>query len=189
MTLPDSAPKDDPAGVWALQLQLMQIVETILGPRDPSRVLWQPQFCGSEPNVRFSLDGCAVFAELSDNVKSYWPAVLYELAHETVHLLDPGLLGSANFLEEGVAVEFSILAQQIWCLDRIQIPSYGSKYRLALKLARGLPGPLLPNAARIRRDVGRLSAVTTEDLFRCYPFVDPRLADALICKFNAASGT
>ena len=48
---------------------------------------------------------------MSDNGRFYWPTVVYELAHETVHLLNPVFLGEANYLEEGVAVAFSLHGQ------------------------------------------------------------------------------
>lgn len=187
--LPTTEPKSDPVGLWAVQLHLLRIAEDLLGPRDPSKALWQPQFEGAGPNVRFSLDRRSVFAELSTNGESYWPTALYELAHETVHLLDPGLLGTANYLEEGIAVAFSIYAQHLYCVGRVQTPSEGSKYSLALKLVSALPGQPLLCAGRIRRDVGRFSAVTPQDLVRLFPNMNQQFANALTRKFSEFADT
>ena len=188
VNLPTTEPKNDPAGVWAVQLHLFRIAEDLFGPRDPSIALWQPQFEDAGPNVRFSLDGLGVFAELSTNGESCWPTVIYELAHETVHLLDPGLLGTANYLEEGIAVAFSIYAQHLYCVDRVQTPCESSKYGLALKLVSALPGQPLLCAGRIRRDIGRFSAVTPQDLVRLFPTINPQLANDLTRKFSEVSG-
>ena len=77
--------------------------------------------------TRQNLDGA--FAELSRASECYWPTVVFEMAHETVHLLNP-VPGNANNLEEGVAVAFSLRVQ----------PSYGICYpALNPRLSSGLP--------------------------------------------------
>ena len=72
MKLPSSNPIEDPEGVWALQLRLLTIAERLFGPRDASKTLCQPQFDGSEPNVRFTIDKRGVYAELSDDDYVWW---------------------------------------------------------------------------------------------------------------------
>ncbi len=104
---------------------------------------------------------------LSYASKNYWPTVLYEMAHETIHLLNP-ISGSANWLEEGVAVEFSIYAQQKFSLPCIQSPDSGS-YRQALDMVRLLPGGALCSAYRVRDAFGSLSSVTFDQLCELFP--------------------
>ena len=177
-----TAPIDDPVRVWALQLELMAIAEALFGPRDVSYQLYQPQFYEWGPNVRFTYDGSGVYSELSNNGRRFWPTVLFEMAHETVHLLNPGILGTANYLEEGVAVAFSLHAQTLYGVD-VHVPSIPS-YIYALELVDMLPGDILSDAALIRREVGRFSKVTPEDLLGLYPELDSHLAVELTSKFD-----
>ena len=46
MQLPETKPRDDPGTLWALQVELMSVAQSILGPRDPSKQVYQPQFTG-----------------------------------------------------------------------------------------------------------------------------------------------
>lgn len=206
MNLPTTLPVDDPEGLWALQLHLLRIAENIFGPRDSTLRSYRPQLGQSEsftiltgmeicrpkftddgPQVNFDFDSKRVFAELSRNGERYWPTVLYELAHETIHLLNPGTLGTANYLEEGVAVAFAIYAQMWYSIARIQTPEEGSKYECAFRLVSALPGPLLTNASRIRSDVGRFDAAKRQDLERLFPDVDTQLANDLTRKFSVVA--
>lgn len=177
-----SSPIDDPPSVWKLQLELLAIAEALFGPRDSSYQLYQPQFYENGPNVRFSLDRKGVWAELSYNGRFYWPTVLYELAHETVHLLNPGVLGTANNLEEGVAVAFSIYVQQAYGVE-IQRPSIPS-YVYALSLVEALPNNPLTSAGRIRRELGRFSNVSKDDLVNLFPELDVDVANHLTDRFK-----
>ena len=132
---PDADPRDDPAALWTLQRDLLSLAESVLGPRDTSKTIFQPQFHDDGPQLRNtpSLDGA--FVEMSRNGELYWPTVVYEMAHETVHLLDP-IPGGANNLEEGIAVAFSL-----WVQPRYQIhmePKMES-YLYALELVKVLP--------------------------------------------------
>ena len=176
-----TSPTDDPARLWALQLELLALAEDLFGPRDPLLQLLPPQFYGDIPIIGFTLDQTGAFAQLSLNGQYYWPTVVYELAHETVHLLDP-VVGNANNLEEGVAVAFSLHIQHLYGLS-IQVPSMPS-YVYALTLVGKLPGDILSAAGRIRREVGRLSDVAPDDLIRLFPALDARIANELSCKFN-----
>ena len=176
-----TAPIDDPSSLWALQLELLAMAEALFGPRYPSYQLYQPQFYEEGPNLRFGLDQQGVWAEISCNGRFYWPTVVYELALETVHLLNPGLLGTANNLEEGVAVAFSLHAQTQYGVD-VQVPAIPS-YVYAVRLVDKLPGDILSDAALIRRELGQLRKVTPQDSRRLFPGLDARIAHELTRKF------
>lgn len=204
LKLPSTVPVDDPEGLWELQLQLLEMAEEIFGPRDSSLRMYQPQidkeksqivlrglelcrprFTDDGPQVNF--DNKKVFAELSRCGERYWPTVLYELAHETIHLLNPVTLGTANYLEEGVCVAFSIEVQHKFDLGPdycIQRPKKNCKYAIALSLVNQLPEPVLCSASKLRNKAGSLSDVTVKDLRSLYPDIDEALAVALTCKFS-----
>ncbi len=166
MQLPTSIPEHDYPGLWALQQELLTLAEKLLGERDRTKTIYQPVFHDNGPHLRNTptLDGA--FAELSPTSKIYWPTVVYEMAHETIHLLNP-TVSNTNFLEEGVAVEFSIYAQGLYGLAA-QVPQSGN-YLEALQLTRALPGGTFPAAYRARAIAGSLNAVTFEQLCVLFP--------------------
>lgn len=106
-------------------------------------------------------------APWEDGASLYWPTVVFELAHEVVHLLDP-IAGNGNKLEEGVAVEFSIYVQKKLGVPVVQQPTRGFCFE-ALSLVRMLPGGVFESARRIRHAAGPLSRVTTKALQGIYP--------------------
>lgn len=172
MNLPTSIPENDPAALWWLQGVLMNWAEQLVGKRNQSKKIYQPAFHENGPHIRNSpsLDGA--FVELSCRAKEYWPTTVYEMAHETIHLLDP-MAGYTNWLEEGVAVEFSIYAQQMFRLPCIQSPKSGP-YREALEMVRSLPDGAFSSAYRIRKALGSLGAVSFEQLCALFPTHDPQ---------------
>ncbi len=159
MKLPNSVPETDPSALWALQQELLGLAEQLVGKRDQSKRIFQPTFHENGPHIRNtpSLDGA--FVELGSGSKVYWPTVVYEMAHETIHLLNP-TVGYTNWLEEGVAVEFSIHVQREFGL-LIQSPSSGP-YREALEMVRVLPDGVFRAAYRVREVSGSLSAASFE---------------------------
>lgn len=167
MQLPTSIPESDPQNLWSMQNTLLTLAESLVGERDKAKTIYQPAFHAKGPHIRNtpSLDGA--FVELGNGSKVYWPTVVYEMAHETIHLLNP-TTGYTNWLEEGVAVEFSIYAQGQYHLTTIQEPTSGP-YLEALQMVRALPGGCFPAAHRIRTNIGSLGAVTFEQLHRLFP--------------------
>ena len=131
MQPPQTSPKGDPVALWALQLHLLSLAEAALGARDASKKIYQPAFADDGPHIRNTpgLDGA--FAELSRNSECYWPTAINELAHETVHLLNPAP-GNGNYLCEGVAVAFSLHAQTKFGFQPHAVGP--SSYRRALEL-------------------------------------------------------
>ncbi len=186
LQLPGTDPINDPARLWQLQCELLGMAEKLFGPRDTSFKICQPEFRPDGPRIRFTPDNTGVYAELSPNGRLYWPTVLYELAHETVHLLNPGLLGTENNLEEGVAVAYSIYALRQYHVPDSEIDKYPKmeQYKCALKLANCLPEGALKSAGRIRREVGRLSDATSDDLRGLYCGLEPSIAEKLASKFT-----
>ena len=175
-----SLPGEDPTGLWSVQLELLTLAEDILGPRDTSKVIYQPVFADGGPN----LDGA--FAELSRNAEGYWPTVVKELAHETVHLLNPKP-GDGIWLSEGVAVAFSNYAQQQFKLEpqRVKKPSY----RRALELASELPPGPLAAGRRIREACGCLDNASQSILETLFPSVDQETFDGALSTISEGMGS
>jgi hypothetical protein len=169
--LPSTIPEDDPAGLWWLQNLLLDWAEQLLGKREQSKKIYQPKFHENGPYLinTPSLDGA--FAVLGPGSARYWPSVVYEMAHETVHLLNP-IAGYTNYFEEGIAVEFSIFAQRMFGVLNIQKPVSGS-YWEALELVRSLPDGTFHSAHRVREAYVSLGSVTFEQLLILFPENDP----------------
>ena len=178
-----TVPIDDPAVLWALQLELLAIAEAVFGPRDQSKKLYQPQFRHDMARgSRHTPDFRGVFVELGPNGRRYWPTVVYTMAHETVHLLESSCWQRKLTFEEGVAVAFSLHAQTLYGVD-VQVPSIPS-YVYALTLVDKLPGDILSDAALIRRELGPLIHVTPDGLRGLFPNLDAHLANELTHKFK-----
>lgn len=180
-TLPiSSSPGEHPGALWAVQLQLLRLAEDALGPRDASKKIYQPVFADDGPFIRNTPNLDGAFAELSRNAESYWPTAIYELAHETVHLLNPKP-GVGNWLSEGVAVAFSVHAQICFKLppQRIGVQSY----RRSLELVSELPcGPLAAGQS-IRAPCGSLDGATKGVLTELFPSVDSEILTELCNPF------
>ncbi len=179
LTLPAAlSPGGDPSALWTVQLQLLRLAEDTLGPRDSSKTIYQPVFADNGPFIRNTPNLDGAFAELSRNAEACWPTAVYELAHETVHLLNPKP-GVGNWLSEGIAVAFSVYAQLHFKLEpqRINMQSY----HRSLELVSELPyGPLA--AGRSIRDVcGSVNSATRIILETLFPSVDSEILREL-CK-------
>jgi len=120
------------------------------------------------------MDGA--FVALSMAASGYWPTVIFELAHETVHLLDP-IAGYTNWLEEGIAVDYSIYAQFLFGLTPLQ-PEPGP-YMEALQLVRTLPGGSFSAARVIREKIGALSSIKSSQLQDFFPDAEPEVLSQL----------
>ena len=180
MKLPDTNPRDDPAGLWALQLELLAMAESTLGPRDSSKKLYQPQFSDGVPHIFNTKNPDGVIVRLSRNGERYWPTVVYEMAHETVHLLNP-IPGNANNLEEGVAVAFSMVVQPLY---GICIPPQMKSYLYALGLVVALPGGPLEAGKHVRERAGAFSVATVQDMEALFPSVDGAVLSKLVEEFD-----
>ena len=181
LRLPQSKPCEDPSGLWTVQGALLSAAQAHLGTRDESKKIFQPQFTDEGPMLRNTpaLDGA--YVELSRAGENYWPTVMFELAHETVHLLDP-IPGDTNYLEEGIAVFFSLEVAS-WYNDYVR--SSTGPYRDALELTESLPAGPLEAGKRVRESVGALSNATAASMAALFPNVDERTLTRLTTIFDA----
>ena len=181
MNIPDTYPVNDPAGLWALQWQLIEIAERELGPRDRRKKVYQPTFADDGPLLRNTPNFDGAFVKLSRNAEHYWPTAVFEMAHETVHLLNPVARDAGNMLEEGVAVAFSLHVQPMHGFAMpVTMPSYVD----AMQLAESLPGGALLAGRLIRKSAGALSAATEDLLGRLFPGVGRGIHARLAGQFD-----
>ena len=178
MGLPqDTSPQDAPAALWALQQELLDLAEGLLGPRDRSKQICQPVFNDDGPFLRNTPDGDGAFAVLSPNAAGYWLTAIYEMAHETVHLLNP-VAGGVNFLEEGIAVAFAMRAMAAYGQPPFETDV--ALYTEALNLVRALAPDVFAAGRRIRERAGALSKAARCDLEILFPAVDR----AVLCRLS-----
>jgi hypothetical protein len=166
---PNTRPESEPSTLWLLQTELLNVAQGLLGKRDLTKHIYQPSFHPAGPHLRNTpnLDGASV--ELSPNAAGYWPSTVYEMAHETVHLLNP-TVSHTNWLEEGVAVAFSQHALALYGLPIF--PVIFDTYRRALELVSDLPGGPFEFAKAARAVAGALNQVTFEQLAGLAPSHD-----------------
>lgn len=169
-----SSPGEDPSALWTVQLQLLDLAENTLGPRDDSIRICRPVFSDDGPHITLNFNG--TFAELSRNAEEYWPAAVYELAHETVHLLNPKP-GVGNWLSEGIAVAFSDCALLSFKLEPYSTDM--QSYRRALDLVSELPRGSLAAGCTIRDAYGSLESATQSKLEALFPSVESEILSEL----------
>ena len=185
MKLPETDPRDDPAGLWALQQELLMRAEFALGPRDASKTIYQPQFTEEGyPHITNTPNFDGAFVEVTHRAACSWPEAVFEMAHETVHLLNP-IPGNENILEEGVAAAFSLIIQPVY---GISIQTSMKSYLYALKLVATIPGGPLEAGRRVREHVGALSAARVQDLEQLFPDVEVSLLRKLVEEFDRDMG-
>lgn len=180
-TFPQSRPDSEESAtmVWTIQQELLVRAERLLGSRNPLKTILPPVFCADGPVLMNTPNYDGAFAALSLNAARYWPTVVYELAHETVHLLDP-IVGNTNWMEEGTAVEFSVVMSRT-LTSHAMGPEPSSIYAIARSLVQQLPAPTLGSIGVLRQRFGPLSAITSDQIRTVFP----DLPDTLTIRLTA----
>lgn len=176
--------RPDGSPAWTLTTCLGHFLaeaECLLGPRDRSWTVLGVEFFGDRPCTWFPGDRRHLAVRLSLSAAHDPKRALFQLAHETVHLLAPVQLGQATVLEEGLAAWFA--DQQSHNLGLDMVDSTAS-YRDAATLAAHLV-TLWPEAIRqTRHDQPVISEIAPEQLLKAAPGLDPAKADALCRRFS-----
>lgn len=121
------------------------------------------------------MDGA--FARLSRYAAGYWPSVIFDLAHETVRLLDP-VMGITNWLEEGAAVAFSIRMSRELTSHPMAAPP-GSVYATAHELVLQLPPPIEQSLGALRKEFGPFSTISSDQLANKFQLLSKNVCDQL----------
>lgn len=96
---------------WTLASRLGEMIayiEAQFGERDRSKTILGIEFCDSGPQTWFPGNRGHIVIQLGLSAKEDPVQALFQLAHESVHLLDPVVFGFATVLEEGLATHFSL---------------------------------------------------------------------------------
>lgn len=106
----------------------IDLAEGLFGKRDSSYTLLGMYFCEEalHPCIVYHPNNeNRVFIELTANTLQNRPRACYQLCHEVIHLLAPDKYNknSANNLEEGIAVWFSL-----YCMNKFFPGSYNEYY-------------------------------------------------------------
>lgn len=178
---PAVTPKDSEQDVVDLQNYLLSEAESLLGDRDQAKIILPTRFHDGGPCIMNSYDGKGAWAVLSANAAGYWPTTLYELAHETVHLLNP-VVGYTNYLEEGVAVAFSVDMSKTQTTHPMS--PCDQFYSKAYELVQKLPNGVYESAKQIRAQCGSLGAASPAALIQLFPELDVQLIEDLCNECN-----
>jgi hypothetical protein len=175
----NSLPKDNPSGLWQLQTKLMAEAERLFGARDCTKLIYQPSWDIEGPHLRYTPNKDGAFAELGYISKSDWKWAVYELAHETVHLLDQHGGDRTHILEEGAAVRFSLDMMAKYGFDSTGLPRLDS-YKLALTMFNQLDDDPYSVARDCRSICGNFISIDEVTLKGKCPELDDCLISALL---------
>lgn len=170
-------PADDKsAGVKAKQMIIVKM-ESLFGARDKTFTIDDDiTYHDGRPRV-WTYDQankkCKVI--LSNGCLDFWPCFVYEMAHESIHLLNPQP-EAASYLEEGIAVWFSDYMMKE-CNYEKHFPR--GDYKKALKLVTLIKDAPPNIVKKIRGENLNLTDITHAELRHLYPKLTIRQAQEL----------
>ncbi len=141
--------------------QILEMVESEFGPRDKRYTILGIEFRNGVPQIWFPENCGNVVIQLSREAMQEPKRALFQLAHESVHLLDPHA-GGANLLEEGTATRFALhyITTEFRCPYRTGDQRYDEASCLVQKLVNARPDAL----KELRRLHGPLRGVTAAQI-------------------------
>jgi len=175
----DLDPVHDPKRLWEFQIELMIEAENLFGMRDYTKKIYQPSWDVDGPHIRYTPEKDGAFAELGFNAKFDWRMVCYQLAHETVHLLDQHGGDRTHNFEEGAAVRFSLDMMNKYGFNTDGLPVLES-YKSALALFNQLDENPYTIAKNCRRNCGNFISFTEASLKDQCPELDDEIISKLL---------
>jgi hypothetical protein len=173
--------------------RLLREAEELYGERDQSWNFLGVQVGDFEANVTWPIDkkkklACICLRSL---LPSDWPDfLLFNLSHETVHMLSPPDTDQVTYLEEGAAVRFS-LRRSIYkdaryiCEQRKIFEEYPTdKYAVALRDVNHLLRAHPTAIAELRTQHKSLASLTPTDIASAAPNCAKALAERLCRRFG-----
>ncbi|UNZ51987.1 hypothetical protein [Agrobacterium tumefaciens] len=158
---------------------MLSEAELRFGPRDMSWTILGVEFSDrSSPQIWYPGNRKHIAVQLSKEATNCIPRAVYQLAHETVHLLHPARSIAAPVLEEGLATIFS---EEIARREQFNIVTSSEKYIAAASLTRELLKHDADAILKIRAIEPSFCAVTPELLQQIVPQLDNDTA-SLLCR-------
>ena len=145
--------------------------------------------CTYFPNGYYTHGGCVVDIHISD-----WPwehrcydQGTWQVAHECVHLLDPGYGGSSNFLEEGLATWFQDESRfhDNMVKRYISRTTHPLPYHTAKQLVLRCRPQLIAAVKGIRSSGIRLRDISADMLAAHLPNVDKETVERMCARFSS----
>lgn len=175
---------------WTLASRLgemLALTERKYGPRDYSYTILGIEFKhAGQPSFWYPGNRKHIVIQLTVEALSNNNKALYQLAHESIHLLSPVTSGNANYLEEGLATHFSeeymatVINQPHWNSGTGPI---AEKYNTARDLVRQLLA-IDPNIIlKIRKKQPTISLITAENILEENNNIPNDLIQQLIERF------
>jgi hypothetical protein len=166
---------------------MLSEAEELYGHRDMN---WTPIgvefFACSVPHIWFPGNRNHVAIRLTLSALNDLDEALWQLAHETVHILGPVERGKANNLEEGVATRFALNITHYRDKSRVAIfrqVVQQARYRSALQDCEALLQIDSDIIKKLRKQQPYLSRITAKQILDVLPNCDPTLADRLTGRF------
>jgi hypothetical protein len=168
----------------------LEKAEGLFGPRNKSFTLLGIEFYDGQNRVSYpNADRNQIVIQLSKESRGNHDQALFQLAHETVHVLAPVDVGTSTVLEEGLATYFSLTAPDF--VD----PTYAQRseatltgkfqaYRDALDDVRSLLSVDPTVIARIRKANELFKSLTARRLCNVAPHCSAEVADRLTHTFT-----
>ena len=176
--------------------EILGLAESRFGPRDISYAILGVNFVAGVPRIWHCTNREQIAIRLGEACLSEPDRACYQLAHETIHLLDPTTYDEVSVLEEGLASYF-----QVWYMTHHYPPSdwppsninwgHPQPEYAGYDEARCLVERFLETDAdairRLRSDNLKLSQITVQQILGACPTLPSRLAHALVRRFNTPS--
>ena len=164
---------------WDLFHSLLTDAESALGPRDNKYSVVDIVQSADGPNMK--LEDNEITIIVGPNVQAYQPTLISNIAHETVHTLNP-ISGYASWLEEGAAIHFELntIERMFGYAERRHFFDHlPETYKLALTDYEQLL-EIDSEAGKTVRMSSTLSTVSAAQLRQWFPVVDERLVQRLV---------
>jgi hypothetical protein len=160
--------------------QLLHLAESQFGPRDRSFAILGAEFREGGPQTWFPGDRRHVAIQLGMNTLTQPFRAFFQLAHETVHLLDPHPYGTNN-LEEGIATRFQVdFMKSEFDLD---YPIGDPKYEKACDLVTNMLTLRCNSAKELRLLYGPWRSISADQISAVCPGIDSSIAEELAKPF------
>lgn len=155
--------------------------EQVFGERDLNYTILGVEFTTSGPNTWYPFDGY-IAIQLQMNCLAEEDRMLFQLAHEVVHLISPISWKEVTFLEEGAACWFQLKRMKEYGYEGWYHSE--DKYKKALEWFTALISHDPEAIVKLRGKQPVMSKITYDDIMSEYPDFDEDVAKQLTKRMN-----